>query len=100
MDDQQEQITRLERIISQRHGSPAEHIRSVSICEKVKGKIIWQGIVEVFRLTRHPKTNRCFAWNSPDSDECVMTVLGISPVVGPATAVQSTLSERSERFDK
>jgi len=98
MGDQQEYIERLRRIISQRHGSGAEHIRSVPLCEKLKGKIIWEGTVEVFRLTGHPKTNRCFAWSSDKTDdEDVVTVLGISPVVGPATAVQSTLFSQSDR---
>ena len=90
MDDREEYIQRLRRIISERHGSRTEHIRSVRLREKVKGKLVWEGTVEVFRLTGHPGTNRCFAWSRQTAEaEDVVTVLGIPPVVGPATAVQS-----------
>jgi hypothetical protein len=90
MDDQQEYIQRLRAIIRQRHGSDSEHVRSVPVREKSKDKVVWEGTVEAFRLIDCPKTNRCFAWIVQNGDqEEVVTVLGIPPVIGPATAVQS-----------
>jgi hypothetical protein len=91
MDRQQEYIQRLRTIIAERYGSGSEHIRSVPLKEKFKGKVVWEGTVEVFRLIDHPRTNRCFAWSVQNTSD-VVTVLGIPPVIGPATAVQAALS--------
>lgn len=91
MDREQEYIQRLRTIIGERYGSGAEHIRSVPLRENLKGKIVWEGTVEVFRLIRHSGTNRCFAWSLQNTSD-VVTVLGIPPIIGPATAVQAALS--------
>jgi len=44
------------------HGGKAKHLESVPVTERFEGQIIWDGIVEVFRLKGHPKTDRVYAW--------------------------------------
>lgn len=52
--------------------------------EVFRGKTVWQGEVEVFDLTRHPKPKRCYAWSHregpSDQGERFVTVLELPPV--------------------
>lgn len=58
--------------------------------EKFKGETVWQGDVEVFDLTGHPKANRAYGWShkegKDDSGERFVTVLEIPPVESAETA--------------
>jgi hypothetical protein len=88
-------IQELGGIIHQLHGGTASHLESVPITELFQGRIVWDGVVEVFRLEGHPKTDRVYAW-SHDSDDPAhpkrhVTVLHIPPVVSPRTAVQAVI---------
>ena len=77
------------------HGAKAEHLESVPITEKIKDHIIWDGVVEVFLLTGHPKTDRVYAWmhetDDPARTKRHVTVLHIPPVISPRTAVQAVI---------
>jgi hypothetical protein len=33
------------------------------MAEKFQGKVIWDGNVEVFELSEHPKAKRVYAWH-------------------------------------
>jgi hypothetical protein len=63
----------------------------VRVTENFQGKTIWQGAVEIFDLTGHPKAKRAYAWShrdgDGDSDERFVAVLEIPPVTSPETAV-------------
>jgi hypothetical protein len=50
--------------------------------------------VEIFWLTGHPKSKRCFAWieSSGRIEGKIITILEIPPVIGPATAVKAAIS--------
>ncbi len=37
------------------------HIKSAPVTEMFQGKTVWDGVVEVFDLTGHPKANRVYA---------------------------------------
>jgi hypothetical protein len=62
-------------------------------------KITWEGVVEVFDITGHPKAKRCYAWvhnalnfeTGKDEDQFV-TVLEIPPVDSPQTAVRASIA--------
>ena len=88
-------IQELRDVIHNLHGAMAEHLESVPITEKVKGQIVWDGVVEVFLLTGHPKTDRVYAWmhetDDPAKPKRHVTVLHIPPVVSPRTAVQAVI---------
>jgi hypothetical protein len=88
-------IQELGEVIHKLHGATASHLESVPITELFRGRIVWDGIVEVFRLEGHPKTNRVYAWmhdtDDPANPKRHVTVLHIPPVVSPRTAVQAAI---------
>ena len=63
--------------------------------EVFQGKTAWQGVVEVFDLTGHPKAKRTYAWSHLDGDKDQSTryvaVLEIPPVESPQTAVRASI---------
>lgn len=59
---------------------------------KFNWKTVWEGVVESFALTGHPKAKRCYAWSYQDKGETqYVNVLEISPVVSLQTAVQVSI---------
>jgi hypothetical protein len=55
-------IEELKDVIRKLHGVESTHVESVPVKETFKGKIVWEGIVEVFELHGHPKASRVYAW--------------------------------------
>lgn len=91
-----EYIERLKQVIFHLHKADSQHVESVPVEERFRGRTIWKGIVEVFNLIRHPKAKRCYAWShrdgKGDDDERFVTVLEIPPVKSPETAVQVAIA--------
>jgi hypothetical protein len=89
-----EHVRELQEMIRHLHGVDAKHVESVPVKESFHGKTVWEGIVEVFDLVGHPKTNRVYAWahetDDPDRPRHV-TVLHLHPVVSPETAVRAAI---------
>ena len=60
--------------------------------EVFRGQTVWDGTVEVFALTGHPKATRCYAWGYHADDKSselrIVTALGIPPVDSPLAAVR------------
>jgi hypothetical protein len=88
-------IDELKDVIRKLHGAEAAHIESVPVKGTFQGKTVWDGVVEVFELTGHPKTNRAYAW-SHDTDDPLqptrhVTVLHIPPVTSPELAVRASI---------
>jgi hypothetical protein len=85
-------IQELQTVIHKLHGGTATHLESVPVTETFQGKTVWDGVVEVFRLKGHPKTDKVYAWmhdtDHPTNPKRHVTVLHIPPVVSPKTAVQ------------
>jgi hypothetical protein len=92
MTNREEQIDAILKL----HGAKATHVESVPVKEVFHGKTVWDGIVEVFDLTGHPKTHRAYAWSyiAGDYGKCHITALHIPPVVSPRTAVQAAIDAR------
>jgi len=66
------------------------HVQSAPVRETFGGKVVWEGIVEVFSLTEHPTSPRCYAWSYLDNygKTQFVTVLEKPPVQSPQTAVK------------
>jgi hypothetical protein len=85
-------LKELHDVVVRLHGAEATHVKSVPVKEQHQGKTVWDGVVEVFDLTGHPKTNRVYAWAYDDSGNTRhVTVLHIPPVVSPETAVRAAI---------
>ena len=78
--------------VSQLHNCGATWRKTVPVHEVFRGETVWQGDVEVFDLTGHPKAKRAYAWSHLDgaNDERTrfVAVLEIPPVVSAETAVR------------
>jgi hypothetical protein len=88
-------IQMLQEAVSKASGCDAEHVDSVPVKEVFRGKTIWEGIVEVFDLIKHPKARRAYAWGHAAKDTGmevrVVTVLELPPVESPRSAVQVSI---------
>jgi hypothetical protein len=86
-------IEELRDVIHKLHGVEATHVKSVPVYEQFRGQTVWQGIVEVFHLDGHPKTDAAYAWlhdtGDPDKPFKHVTVLRIHPALSPLAAVQA-----------
>ena|SRR2546422_5741182 len=88
-------IEELQDVIRRLHGVEAIHVESVPIKESFHGKTVWEGIVEVFELIRHPKANKVYAWSHDTGDPARpkrhVAVLHIHPVTSPQAAVRAAI---------
>lgn len=85
----------------QLHNCSATWRETVSVHEVFRGQTVWQGKVEVFDLTGHPKANRAYGWSHPEGEdnkgERFVAVLEIPPVVSPETAVRASIVSDSKK---
>lgn len=87
MANKQDYLDRLLVTISQLHQCAAKWIESVPIKEIFEGQTLWQGDVEIFDLTGHPKAKRCYGWSYGDPEEFI-TILELPPVTDAQSAVK------------
>jgi hypothetical protein len=97
-------IQELRDVIHHLHGAKASHLESVPVTESFQGKTVWDGVVEVFLLTGHPKTDRVYAWvhdtDDPAKPRRHVTVLHIPPVISPQTAVRAAIVQEFKEHGK
>lgn len=90
-------LEELQQIIHRLHGVHSTHVQSVPVTERFQGKVIWDGIVEVFELHGHSKATHAYAWShdtdDPKQPKRSVTVLKIPPVVSPETAVRVAIMQ-------
>jgi hypothetical protein len=82
------------KTIASKEGCGCSHLRDVAVKEVFKGKTAWEGVVHVFRLTKH-KAKHCYAWIDTDLKELV-TVMEIPPVTSPETAVRAFIVSKTK----
>ena len=101
MANKQDYLARLQVMIMQLHNCSATWRETVSVHEVFRGQTVWQGKVEVFDLTGHPKANRAYGWSHPEGEdnkgERFVAVLEIPPVVSPETAVRASIVSDSKK---
>ena len=78
------------------HGCEARHVGSKPVREEFQGQLAWEGIVEEFALTGHPKATTCYAWSYRDGDRIeFVAVLALPPVDSPETAVKVAIASEA-----
>jgi hypothetical protein len=89
-------IEELRAVFLKLHGCKAKHIESVPVVEEYQGQIVWQGNVETFELTGHPKANTGYGWGHYVDDEGesrkYVTVLELPPIKSPQDAVKAVVA--------
>jgi hypothetical protein len=92
VESKQEYLDKLALAVSHLHKCGAKWRETVPVHEVFRGKTVWQGDVEVFDLTGHPKAKRAYAWSHLDGAQDERTrfvaVLEIPPVDSAQKAVQ------------
>ena len=90
--NKQDYVAQLQTAIQHLHNCGATHRETVPVHEVFRGKTVWQGDVEVFDLTGHPKAKRAYAWahldGADDERTRYVAVLEIPPVDSAQKAVQ------------
>jgi hypothetical protein len=96
-------IEELRDAIHRLHGVDATHSESVPVKEVFDGRTVWEGIVEVFHLTGHPKTDTVYAWlhdtGDPEKPFRPVTVLRIHPALSPVDAVRAFIVQEFRAND-
>jgi hypothetical protein len=104
VENKQDYISRLQVAVSQLHGCGAVYRETVPVHEVFQGQTVWQGEVEVFDLTGHPKAKRAYGWShregKDDQGERFVAVLEIPPVVSPVTAVRASIMADKKKRQK
>ncbi len=92
-------FNRLREAIKASHEVESHHLFSALVKEEIEGQAPWEGNVEVFALSGHSRTDRCYAWGYQDEtgEWLITTVLGIGPVISPAVAVKVAVAEDAKR---
>ena len=79
------------------HPCQAVHFASEVVIELFRSEVAWDGVVETFDLTGHPKAKRCHAWSYEENGEIqFVTVLEIPPVDSPETAVKIAIAAKAK----
>jgi hypothetical protein len=83
------------------HRCEATHVASEPVLELFNGEVAWDGVVETFALTGHPKAKRCQAWSYEENGETqYVTVLEIPPVDSAETAVKIAIAAHAQQANK
>jgi hypothetical protein len=88
------EIERLAKAIRDLHDVDAEHLRSEPVREVFRGRIVWDGVVEVFALKTHPKARRAYAWSheTDDGSRRYVAILGMDPIRTAQDAVRAAIA--------
>lgn len=87
-------IAEIQAVFLKLHGCEATYVETVPVVEEFQGKTIWQGDVEVFDLTGHPRATRGYGWGYTTTEgggRRYFTVLELPPVDSPQTAVKAAI---------
>jgi hypothetical protein len=52
---------KLKKVIEMQHGGTAAFAQSAPIAETFDSQTVWEGVVNIFEVTEHPETIRCYA---------------------------------------
>ena len=91
-------IPALQDAIRNLHGLESTWLHSVPVVEKHEGQTVWDGEVQVFAVTGHPKATRAYAWSHEGhpGKRRFHVVLGLPPVDSAAMAVRAAIVSDSK----
>ena len=84
----------LKQAVERLHGGTATFAQSVPVRETFEGNTVWEGVVHVFDLTRHPTATRAYAWSSPiegSTKRRFFAVLHTERINSPLEAVRAAI---------
>jgi hypothetical protein len=80
-------------------GCKVKHVRSTSVVETFRGKVVWDGVVETFEVTSDPEAKCCYAffYTKADGDKRVATVREAPKINSPELAVRAFIAFCAQR---
>jgi hypothetical protein len=81
-------------------GCAATFAQSVPVKETFGDKVVWEGVVHVFRITGHLPANKAYAWSSSieGSDKRrFFAVLHVPPITSPVEVVRAAIFAEQQR---
>lgn len=69
-----EKLVNIQKAVERAAEWPAKHVETVQVVEGFRNQIIWQGEVEVFELTAHPKAKRAYGWQDGERFVAVLEI--------------------------
>lgn len=84
----------LRATVEKMHNCTARLVGLAPVSESVAGKPVWEGLVHVFALERHPSAERVYAWSSSiegSSNRRFVAVLHTPQFASPADAVRASI---------
>ena len=96
----QEYQERVKQAVEHLHKCSAVHVETVPVHERFEGQTVWQGEVEIFDLTDHPKLKRAYTWSRREGKdnrgERFIAVLEIPSIKSAADAVKGSLVKEAK----
>jgi hypothetical protein len=89
-------LEQVQEAVEKMHGLKTKYLKTVPVIEMFKGKVAWEGEVEVFQVKKHPKIKRCYAWGYDAGGKLeIVAVLGLPPIDSPETAVKAVIASQA-----
>lgn len=98
--NQPQYVAQLQAAIQQLHGCQSEHLESVAVKEEFRGRVVWEGQVEVFRVFEHPKAKVCYAWAYQEKEsnkERIAAILGLRLIPSAVEAVRTFIMAENRK---
>lgn len=92
-----ERLERLKAAVETACGCTATHSTSHLLTETFKEHVVWEGVVEAFRLDGHQEAKRCYAFYLMDDEPILQTVLELPPIDSPRSAVRAAIVAKSKQ---
>jgi hypothetical protein len=95
------EVDQLRDAVERTHGGAATYAQSVPVRETFNSRPLWEGVVHIFDLARHPTATRAYAWSSPIEDSPkrrFVAVLHQPPVDSPQAAVRAAIVTEHRRI--
>jgi hypothetical protein len=86
--------SQLKKTVENMHGGSATFAQAVPVRETFEAKTVWEGVVHVFDLARHPTATCAYAWSSPiegSTKRRFFAVLHTERINSPVEAVRAAI---------
>src|SRR5262245_30827385 len=93
-----ERIARMKDAIESTHQSGAVHVASETVLGLFQGRVAWDGVVETFELSGHPRAKRCHAWGYEENGvPHYTTALELPPVDSAENAINLAVAAEAKQ---